>query len=49
MVEVAGCSFLVVERWGAWAVGEGTERPLVQSVVEAPVTDVTGQDSAFAA
>ncbi len=42
MVDVACCSSLVVERSRSWTVVEGTERPLVESVVEAAVADVAG-------
>ena len=49
MVEVAGCSPLVVERSGSWAGGEGAERPLVQGVGETPVPYVTCDHSVFAA
>ena len=33
VVEVAGCASLVVEPAGAWTVGGGTKRPLVEGVV----------------
>ena len=49
VVQVAVGSVLVVERSASGALGERTERGLVQGVVEAPVADVAGQHSVFLA
>ena len=36
---------LVVESPASWALREGTERGLIECVVESPVSDVSGENS----
>lgn len=49
VVEIARGTTLVVVRASSWAVGEAAESPLIYSVVESPVADVSGQNCAFLA
>jgi hypothetical protein len=49
VVEVAGGSVLVGVGPTSGAVGDRAEGPLVDGVVEAPFTDVAGQDGPFLA
>ncbi len=49
VVEVAGVASLVVELPGTGTGRQCAERPLVDGVVEAPITDVAGKHRAFLA
>ena len=49
VVEVSGLASLVVEGSAAGTGVEGTEGPLVNGVIQAPVSHVAGQDGAFLA
>jgi len=49
VVEIAFGTPLVVEVSASLALGDRTERPLVDSVIETPVADVAGQHDTFRA